>query len=66
MLNEIISFNTLSDKQFELQSYETFNYSSDKEGSINYERKKKYIFSFENGKYFIDEIVDLDTKKTKL
>ncbi len=66
LLNEIISFNTLSDKQFELQSYETFNYSSDKEGSINYERKKKYIFSFENGKYFIDEIVDLDTKKTKL
>lgn len=66
LLNEIISFSTLSDKKFELQSYETFNYSSDKEGSINYERKKKYIFLFENEKYYIDEIVDLDTKKTKL
>ncbi|SCY56751.1 TcaA 3rd/4th domain-containing protein [Lysinibacillus fusiformis] len=65
LLNDIISFIKLSDKQFELQSFETFNYSSDKEGFINYERKKKYIFAFENGEYFIDEIVDLDTKKTK-
>ncbi len=65
LLNDITSFKTLSDKQFELQSFETFNYSSDKEGSVNYERKKKYIFSYENGKYFIDEIADLDTKKTK-
>ena len=65
LLNDITSFKTLSDKQFELQSFETFNYSSDKEGFINYERKKKYIFTFENGEYFIDEIDDLDTKKTK-
>ncbi|KOS60820.1 zinc-ribbon domain-containing protein [Lysinibacillus sp. FJAT-14222] len=65
LLNDITAFKTLSDKQFELQSFETFNYSSDKEGSTNYERKKKYVFSYENGEYFIDEIVDLDTKKTK-
>ncbi|MFJ8517872.1 TcaA 3rd/4th domain-containing protein [Lysinibacillus xylanilyticus] len=66
LLNDITAFKTLSEKQFELQSFETFNYSSENEGSINYERKKKYVFSYENGKYFIDEIVDLDTKKTKL
>lgn len=65
ILNDIISFKEISDNKFELQTFETFNFSSDADGSLHYERKKKYVFSYIRDEIFIDEIVDLDTKKTK-
>lgn len=64
-LNDITGFTALSDSKFELNSLERFTYSSDTEGPIDYEREKKYIFSYDNGAYFIEEIVDVNTKKTK-
>ncbi|MEO4054054.1 hypothetical protein [Solibacillus sp. CAU 1738] len=66
LLNDVTSFHAISDTQFELQTLETFNYSSDSEGTINYERKKSYSISYEDGKYYINEIIDLDTKKQKI
>lgn len=65
MDNDIISFKAISDEKFELESFETFNFDSDHEkSSIHYERKKKYTFSYQDGTYYIDEIKNLDTKKT--
>ena len=64
LLNDITAFKALSDTKFELQSFETFNYSSEEDGNIHYERKKKYTISYADEDYFIDEILDVDTKKT--
>lgn len=64
LLNDITGFKALSDTKFELQSFETFNYTSSDDGNIHYERKKKYTISYTDEEYTIDEIVDLDTKKT--
>lgn len=65
ILNDITDFKVISDNVFELQTFETFNFSSESDGSLHYERKKKYSFSYIGDDIFIDEIVDLDTKKTK-
>ncbi|MCM3744052.1 hypothetical protein M3193_07840 [Sporosarcina luteola] len=65
ILNDITDFKVISDSKFELQTFETFNFSSESDGHLHYERKKKYVFSYSNDEIFIDEIVDLDTKKTK-
>lgn len=64
-LNDVTSFNAVSDKKFELTSYETFDYRSAKESTIYYEREKKYVISYENDTYYIEEINNIDTKKTK-
>ena len=65
ILNDINDFKVISDNEFELQTFETFNFSSEADGSLHYERKKKYSFSIIDDEIFIDAIVDLDTKKTK-
>lgn len=65
ILNDITDFKVVSDHKFELQTFETFNFSSEADGDLHYERKKKYVFSYIDDEIFIDEIVDLDTKKTK-
>ncbi|MFC5604371.1 TcaA NTF2-like domain-containing protein [Sporosarcina koreensis] len=65
ILNDITDFKVISDNEFELQTFETFNFSSEADGNLHYERKKKYSFSYIDDEIYIDEIVDLDTKKTK-
>lgn len=65
ILNDITDFKVISDNEFELQTFETFNFSSEADGNLHYDRKKKYSFSYIDDEIFIDAIVDLDTKKTK-
>lgn len=65
LLNDITDFTALSETTFELTTFETFDYSSDEDDMLHYERKKKYHISYEDGHYFINKIEDLDTKKVK-
>lgn len=65
LLNEVTSITPISADTFELLAYEKFNFSSDDDDSLRYERKKKYVISHVNDEYFIESIIDLDTKKTK-
>lgn len=64
-LNDIKSFKVVSDTKFEVYSFETFDFSSDEEPTTHYEREKKYVISHEKDAYYIEEITNLDTKKTK-
>lgn len=64
LLNDITAFKTISETKFELHSLETFDFVSDKEQKVFYERKKKYTISKIGDDYYIDGIEDLDTKKT--
>lgn len=66
ILNDVTSVQAISDTRFELYSFETFNYSSNEDPTLHYERKKKYVFIKINDEFFIESITDLDTKKTKL
>ncbi|MDW0116184.1 hypothetical protein QTL97_04510 [Sporosarcina thermotolerans] len=64
ILNDITDIKVISETEFELYTFETFNFQTDNE-SLYYERKKKYVFSYIDDKFYITEITDLDTKKTK-
>lgn len=66
LLNDITSVNQLSDNKYELLSFETFNFYSNADGGLHYERKKKYIFKKVGDEFFIESITNLDTKKTKI
>lgn len=64
LLNDITSFKALSDTKFELYSFETFDFESNADDRVFYQRKKKYTISSIGDDFYIDSIVDLDTKKT--
>ncbi|MFG6496263.1 hypothetical protein P8610_12930 [Fictibacillus sp. UD] len=63
--NDITSFIQISEKDFEIETFETFNYSSVTDGKYYYERKKKYSITLDNNQYFVTKIENLDSKKTK-
>lgn len=63
--NEVTDVKALKDDQYELKSFETFYYSSDEEGTIYYERTKKYVISEKNDTYCIESIDNLTTDKQK-
>ncbi|VDG99154.1 Predicted membrane protein [Lysinibacillus sphaericus] len=65
LLNDVTSITPLSSDTFELLAYEKFNFSSYNDDSLRYDRKKKYVISRVDDEYYIESIIDLETKKTK-
>src|SRR5699024_11063993 len=63
--NEVTDVKEQKDGKYELTSFETFYYSSADEGTIYYERTKKYVLSEENGMFYIESIDNLTTDKQK-
>lgn len=63
--NDVTDFKELKNGKYEIRSFETFYYSSNEEGRIYYERTKKYVFTEDNGKYYVESIDNLTTDKKK-
>ncbi|WLR55498.1 hypothetical protein LC048_00270 [Mesobacillus subterraneus] len=66
LVNDITSFVETSENEFKIETFETFEFSSEKDGQFYYERSKEYTIVYIDDRYYFKEIKNLDSKKTKI